>query len=280
MRTAACPHLVCLLLICHFGSTLAKNGAVRADGSARLSFDAPLVVLGGVRTLVEFSLLAAGFPENTSLRVEVLGTHIAMDNAAPAASGILDVVVDSSGFLEMTGQVQLYSDPSLSEFDRFDLALLFRAGANGTILAITPPHPVRVIPAPLCILPALLVVIMAVVSRNVIMALLAGLALGGIFISPGFNPVAGLMRASDTFLYAGLRDSDMGLLLFTWFMSGLVGLISKNGGALGLGRRFRGYATSARREQGRMDCEKGSMDSQDITVHAPASESPEITIGP
>lgn len=185
MRTAACPHLVCLLLICHFGSTLAKNGAVRADGSARLSFDAPLVVLGGVRTLVEFSLLAAGFPENTSLRVEVLGTHIAMDNAAPAASGILDVVVDSSGFLEMTGQVQLYSDPSLSEFDRFDLALLFRAGANGTILAITPPHPVRVIPAPLCILPALLVVIMAVVSRNVIMALLAGLALGGIFISPG-----------------------------------------------------------------------------------------------
>jgi hypothetical protein len=64
-----------------------------------------------------------------------------------------------------------------------------------------------------------------------------------------FNPIGGLMRAGDTFLYGGVRDADMGLILFTWFMSGLVGLISRNGGAMGLGRRFGNYATTARSAQ-------------------------------
>ena len=186
--------LVCLLMFSTTECMLSNDCAAREDGSARLSFDVPLVVLGQVRTPVQFSLLAAGFPANTSLRVEVLGT---VDNSAPAASGSLEVVVDSTGFLEMDGQVQLFSDPSLSEFDRFDLAILVRAGVNGSILAIAPPRPVRVIPAPLCILPALLVVIVAIVSRNVVMALLAGLTLGGIFVSPGYNSPLSISHVCD-----------------------------------------------------------------------------------
>jgi len=179
---------VCLLMFSTTGSMLSNDCAAREDGIARLSFDVPLVVLGQVRTPVKFSLLAAGFPANTSLRIEVLGTHRSVDNPAPAASGGLEVVVDSTGFLEMDGQVQLYSDPSLSNFDRFDLTLRVSTGVDGNILTIAPPHTVRVIPGPLCILPALLVVIVAIVSRNVVMALLAGLTLGGIFISPGYTP--------------------------------------------------------------------------------------------
>jgi len=189
--------LVCLLMFSTTESMLPNDCAAREDVNARISFDVPLVVLGQVRTPVKFFLLVRGLPANTSLNVEVLGTHITVDNPASAASGRLEVVVDRSGFLEMDGQVQLYSDTSLSTFDRFDLTLLVRAGVNGTILAIASPRPVRVIPGPLCILPALLVVIVAIVSRNVVMALLAGLTLGGIFISPGLNPPLSIPRVCD-----------------------------------------------------------------------------------
>ncbi|KAJ1494360.1 hypothetical protein T484DRAFT_1765742 [Baffinella frigidus] len=272
VRLATGWTLLLSLLISFPETTLAQAAAV--CGVAKLSFDVPLVVLGGVKTPVRFSLLAGGFPANTSLILEILATYTTPDgNSAPAATGSLEVVVDSGGILDMSDQLHMTSKKSLSEFD---LALLVRAGVNGTVVATAPARPVRVIPAFLSILPALLIVTMAVWSRNVVLALLAGLTLGGIFISPGFNPVAGLMRAGDTFiysgvkdvrdclfnpvaglmragdtfLYSGVKDADMGLILFTWFMSGLVGLITKNGGALGLGRRFGSYATSARRAQG------------------------------
>lgn len=184
VRLATGWTLLLSLLISFPETTLAQAAAV--CGVAKLSFDVPLVVLGGVKTPVRFSLLAGGFPANTSLILEILATYTTPDgNSAPAATGSLEVVVDSGGILDMSDQLHMTSKKSLSEFD---LALLVRAGVNGTVVATAPARPVRVIPAFLSILPALLIVTMAVWSRNVVLALLAGLTLGGIFISPGSTP--------------------------------------------------------------------------------------------
>ena len=180
-RLATAWPLLLALLISHPETALAQAAAV--CGTARLSFVTPLVVLAGVKTPLQFSLLAVGFPANTTLILDILATHTTpAGNSALAATGSLKVVVDSSGILDMSDQLQMVSEKSLSEFD---LALLVRAGVNGTILATAPSRTVRVIPAFLSILPALLIVTMAVWSRNVVLALLAGLTLGGIFISPG-----------------------------------------------------------------------------------------------
>jgi hypothetical protein len=63
-----------------------------------------------------------------------------------------------------------------------------------------------------------------------------------------YNPFGGFIKTGD-FLYDALEDSDSGLLLFTWFMSGMVGVITRNGGADGLGASFGRAATSQRRAQ-------------------------------
>jgi len=104
------------------------------------------------------------------------------------------------------------------------------------------------IPGALCLLPSVVIVLSAILSQNVCFALFTGLIVGGTLIS-AYNPFEGFLRAGDTFLYDALQGADQGLLLFTWFMAGLVGVISRNGGALGLGKVFVQYATSARRAQ-------------------------------
>jgi hypothetical protein len=130
--------------------------------------------------------------------------------------------------------------------NHFRLRLL--DGPNGTLLSELTVSDLQTIPAPLCLLPSVLIVVVAVVSQSVVLALFAGLYLGGILIA-GFNPIIGLLRAGDTFMVDALREADMGMLLFTWFMSGLVGIISRSGGALGIGRAFAHHATTAARAQ-------------------------------
>ena len=72
-------------------------------------------------------------------------------------------------------------------------------------------------PAFLCLLPAVVIVLMAVGTKNVVLALMGGLIVGGTLLE-GYNPVLGFMRAGDTFLYGALQKADQGLLLFTWFI--------------------------------------------------------------
>jgi hypothetical protein len=61
---------------------------------------------------------------------------------------------------------------------------------------------------------------MAVYTKNVVLALMSGLTVGGALIS-GYNPFLGFARGGDTFVYDALQKADQGLLLFTWFMSGI-----------------------------------------------------------
>jgi hypothetical protein len=63
--------------------------------------------------------------------------------------------------------------------------------------------------------------------RNVYIALFTGLVVGGTLIA-SFNPVTGFMTAAD-FMYDALEDADMGLLLFTWFLSGMVSMLACGG---------------------------------------------------
>jgi Na+/H+ antiporter NhaC len=170
----------------------------------------------------------------------MLGSTRVSVSALTQMQGEVRVSLDEIGVYNLLVRVQLVGRPGRRAGGA--------GGGNTTVLAVHKVPDVRVIPGILCLLPAAVIVVTAVYSKNVVLALLAGLSTGGTLTS-GYNPVLGFMRGADTFLYGAVQKADQGLLLFTWFMSGLVGLVSRNGGAAGLGRVLARYATTPERAQ-------------------------------
>jgi Na+/H+ antiporter NhaC len=93
---------------------------------------------------------------------------------------------------------------------------------------------VQVIPGALSLLPPLLAIVLALVVREVILALFAGVWLGVSFLH-GYNPLTGLLRALDTYTVGALADADhAAVVLFSLTLGGMVGVISRSGGTQGI----------------------------------------------
>ena len=96
------------------------------------------------------------------------------------------------------------------------------------------------------ILPPLTAIFLALVFRQVIVALFAGIYIGLLFIY-NFNPFTALLRLIDTNLFNVLIDPDhMYIILFTLLIGGVVGVISKNGGTVGLANKITRFAKTPR----------------------------------
>lgn len=92
----------------------------------------------------------------------------------------------------------------------------------------------RVIPGWLSIVPPLLAVALAILTRQVLVSLLAGIWLGVFFVYD-YNPFAGLLRTFDTHLIDSLHDrGHISIVLFTLALGGLVGVIGRSGGTKAL----------------------------------------------
>ncbi|MBM3324721.1 MAG: Na+/H+ antiporter NhaC family protein, partial [Calditrichaeota bacterium] len=101
----------------------------------------------------------------------------------------------------------------------------------------------------LSILPPLVAIALALLLRQVIIALLAGIWLGATFLNFG-NPALGLLRTLDTYLVRALSDSDhVAIVLFTLILGGMVGIISRSGGMRGLVAALAHRARTPRRAQ-------------------------------
>jgi Na+/H+ antiporter NhaC len=108
---------------------------------------------------------------------------------------------------------------------------------------------IRILPGILTILPPLFAIVMALVFRQVVIALLAGIWLGALFLND-FNPFAALLRSVDHFTLQPLLESDkVSILLFTLLLGGMIGVISKSGGVLGIVQALARFATNRRRGQ-------------------------------
>ena len=92
---------------------------------------------------------------------------------------------------------------------------------------------VRVIPAWVSILPAVVAIAVALTLRNVIPALLLGLWLGATALQSFTLKGAGLglLDSFQVFVRGALADSDRAsIVLFTMMIGGMVGIITRNGG--------------------------------------------------
>ena len=107
----------------------------------------------------------------------------------------------------------------------------------------------RVIPGWLSVLPPLLAIVLALWFKDVLLALILGVFSGALILN-SWNPLAAFGRTTDYFIRNSLADTDhASILIFTLFLGGMVGVVTKSGGTLGVVSRVSGFATSLRRGQ-------------------------------
>jgi len=104
----------------------------------------------------------------------------------------------------------------------------------------------RVIPGWLSIIPPLLAIFLALLLRQVIVALTAGIVIGAFFIYD-FNFFIALLRFVDTIMIDTLvnRENSM-IIVFTLLFGGVIGIISKNGGTVGISNLVTKLAKTAK----------------------------------
>ncbi len=108
---------------------------------------------------------------------------------------------------------------------------------------------IRVVPGFLAILPSLLAIILAFISRQVILSLLFGIWLGCFFLYD-FNPITGFFRMVDTTLMGALNnEGHLMILIFSLMLGGMVGIISRAGGTYGIVNFVARFARNPRSAQ-------------------------------
>jgi len=105
---------------------------------------------------------------------------------------------------------------------------------------------VRVLPGWLSILPPLLAILLSLIFREVLISLFAGIYLGAIFLY-NFNIFEAFIRVVDTILINVLVNRDhILIIIFTLLIGGVVGIISANGGTMGLANKIVKWAKTPR----------------------------------
>jgi Na+/H+ antiporter NhaC len=97
------------------------------------------------------------------------------------------------------------------------------------------------------ILPPVVAILLALIFREVITALMAGVWLGALAVA-GFNPVSALWRLVDTYAVPAIADPDhTAIVIFSLLLGGMVGIISRNGGTAGIVEAVSPLASTPRR---------------------------------
>jgi len=108
---------------------------------------------------------------------------------------------------------------------------------------------IRVIPAWLSILPPLVAIGLALITKEVLLSLFLGVFSGALFIY-NWQPLTALARTIDHYVASAVADPNQAaILVFTTLLGGMVGLINKSGGTLGIVDKIRPFATSPQRGQ-------------------------------
>lgn len=86
------------------------------------------------------------------------------------------------------------------------------------------------------LVPPLVAISLAILLQEVIISLLIGIWLGALAVA-GYNPLSALWRTIDTYAVPALGDVEGGhtqIIVFSLLLSGMVGIIARNGGTQGI----------------------------------------------
>lgn len=104
-------------------------------------------------------------------------------------------------------------------------------------------------PGPSSLLPPLIAIAMALITREVLVSLFSGVWIGATLLS-GYQPLTGLASALDVHLVGALSDRNhAAIILFSLGFGGIIGVIGANGGMKGIVKKASQYARTARSSQ-------------------------------
>lgn len=99
------------------------------------------------------------------------------------------------------------------------------------------------------LLPPLIAIAFALISRQIIFSLFIGVFTGSLLLH-GYNPLTAFLKLIERFIVPALADADhAAIIIFSMMLGGMVGVISRNGGTRGILVLVERLAKSARRSQ-------------------------------
>jgi Na+/H+ antiporter NhaC len=108
---------------------------------------------------------------------------------------------------------------------------------------------IHVKPGWLSLIPPLIAILFALITRQVLLALFAGILIGAVIIYD-YNPLTGFLFSFTDYIAKAPADPDkMSIIVFTLTLGGMVGVISKMGGTQGIVEKLSYYASDSRRGQ-------------------------------
>ena len=195
---------------------------------AGFEIEAPALVLSGVRFPLEI------------VAVDADGTPVASYEGEPRIIGVSRDLPDGAVPVEAVfteGQFVL-DDAIVNESGKLEVEVRDGEVSSSTTL--------RVIPGLLSILPPLLAIAMALIFRQVVISLYAGIWLGAIFVFD-YDVVGGFFRVLDHYIVESIIDkSHVQIILFSLLFGGVMGVITRNGGAKGIANVITRFAKTAR----------------------------------
>ena len=198
---------------------LAALAFLAPGASAQEVVKAPMVILGGVPFSVTFE-------------------------AAEAVSSAYEIT-DAAGRVLASGTILAPTETvqDLVVADRAALPLEIRVG--GASETLDRPYA----PGWFSLMPPVVAILLALVFREVVTSLLAGVWLGALAVA-GYNPLEALWRVVDTYAVPALADFDGGhtqIVMFSLLLGGMVGVIARNGGTQGIVDAVSPFASTSRR---------------------------------
>ncbi|NNF04216.1 MAG: Na+/H+ antiporter NhaC family protein [Rhodothermales bacterium] len=172
--------------------------------------------------------------------VQIHDHELGLDGyAVETESGSWPVIVDPEDEIALIAEGVVLADEDTS----------MRLVRNGTVVAEAS---TRTMPGWPSILPPLLAIVIALIFKRVVPSLFLGIWFGamlavGITFEGAFR---GLMNTFQIYVLNALVDADhASIILFSFMIGGMVGIISRNGGMQGVVNRITGWARSPRRGQ-------------------------------
>lgn len=193
-----------------------------AAPSQSISVKKPVVLISGIPFEIQVEA-TSGDPSSYFLEIKK-DNETVFSHAGTAPESVTDIVVTQGGGHQLTVSC---GDESTTEN-------------------------IRALPGFLTVLPPLLAILMALIFRQVVIALFAGIWLGALFVND-FNIVRSFFYVVDHYVvnaFAGSSGHDhVSIAIFTLLLGGMVGVFSSIGGTQGVVNQISRIATTPRRGQ-------------------------------
>ena len=108
---------------------------------------------------------------------------------------------------------------------------------------------VRAIPGVLSLAPPVVAILLAMLFRQVVLALFAGIWVGSTMLV-GWNPLVGFFDVGSRYVIGAVSDTDRAhIIVFSLMFGGLAGVLARSGGARGFAELITRFARTRRRGQ-------------------------------